>query len=250
MEQIDYKLDGFEGPLDLLLHLIEKNKFSIFDIPIVEITNQYLEAVGKMQREDLDGMSDFLVMAAELLEIKSKMLLPPEKTETEEESDPRTELVQQLLEYKMFKYAAEELKDLEIGAADAIYRKPDIPAEVKENRQEVDPAELVAESGTTIIRLNEIFQALIRRERDRVDPVRSRFGTITKDEVRLEDRITEIREEVRGLQSISFRTLLGTHRTKMNLIVSFMAILELMKGGAITIRQDHMFGEILIDSLE
>ena len=105
--EISYKLDNFEGPLDLLLHLIEKNKVSIYDIPIVLITEQYLEYVNQMDHEDLDVVSDFLVMAATLLDIKSRMLLPKvEKEEEEDEEDPRAELVRRLLEYKMYKYMA------------------------------------------------------------------------------------------------------------------------------------------------
>ena len=101
---IPVKLEAFEGPLDLLLHLIEKNKIDIYDIPIVEITEQYMEYIRQMQEENLNIMSEFMVMAATLLDIKCKMLLPKEVTEEGEEKDPREELVQQLLEYKMFKY--------------------------------------------------------------------------------------------------------------------------------------------------
>ena len=98
------KLEVFEGPLDLLLHLIEKNKVDIYDIPIVEIANQYMEYIRQMQREDLNVMSEFLVMAATLLDIKCKMLLPKEVKEDGEEEDPRQELVEQLSQYKMYKY--------------------------------------------------------------------------------------------------------------------------------------------------
>ena len=107
---IPVKLEVFEGPLDLLLHLIEKNKVDIYDIPIVEITNQYMEYIRQMQREDLNVMSEFLVMAATLLDIKCKMLLPKEVKEDGEEEDPRQELVEQLLQYKMYKYMSYELK--------------------------------------------------------------------------------------------------------------------------------------------
>ena len=111
METITYKLEHFEGPLDLLLHLIEKNKVDIYDIPIVEITAQYLEYVRNMEREDLNLVSEFLVMAATLLDIKAKMLLPKEVDEEGEEVDPRAELVARLLEYKRYKILAEELAD-------------------------------------------------------------------------------------------------------------------------------------------
>ncbi|MEG1575776.1 MAG: segregation/condensation protein A, partial [Clostridium sp.] len=100
--EISYKLENFEGPLDLLLHLIEKNKVSIYDIPIVLITEQYLAYVSHMEKQDLDVVSDFLVMAATLIAIKSKMLLPADEPEDEEEEDPRAELVRRLLEYKTY----------------------------------------------------------------------------------------------------------------------------------------------------
>ena len=249
MEKLDIKLDVFEGPLDLLLHLIEKNKYNIFDIPIVEITQQYLDYLDSMEEDNMDVMSEFLVMAATLISIKSKMLLPKEEeTEEEEEDDPRAELVKSLLEYKMYKYASLELKDMSLDASNAYFKSPSIPKEVKEVKEEIDPADIIGD--LTMQKLSQIFQTLLRREIDRVDPVRSKFGTITRDEIRLEDRMVEIRNEIKGLRSINFRTLLGKKRGKMNIIVSFLAILELMKTGALIIRQDEMFGEILIDSLE
>ncbi|MBO4863053.1 MAG: segregation/condensation protein A [Eubacterium sp.] len=248
MNKIDVKLENFEGPLDLLLHLIEKNKFNIFDIPIVEITRQYLEYLDSMEEENMDIMSEFLVMAATLISIKSKMLLPKEEEQEDDEEDPRAELVKSLIEYKMYKYASMELKDMSIDASNAYFKSESIPKEVKEVKEEVDPAELLSE--ITMKQMSEIFHTLLRREIDRVDPVRSKFGTITKEEIKLEDRMVEIRNEIKGLKSINFRTLLGSKRGKLNLIVSFLAILELMKTGALTIRQDGLFGDILIDSLE
>ena len=118
---MNVKLEVFEGPLDLLLHLLDKNKVNIYDIPIVEITEQYLEFVRNMETKDLNVMSEFLVMAATLLEIKAKMLLPVEVDEEGEGIDPREELVQKLLEYKMYKYMSYELKDRMQDAAKAMY---------------------------------------------------------------------------------------------------------------------------------
>jgi segregation and condensation protein A len=245
---IDVKLQVFEGPLDLLLHLIEKNQVNIYDIPIVLITEQYLAYVNEMQRQDLDVMSEFLVMAATLINIKAKMLLPKEEEEEKEEEDPRAELVRRLLEYKMYKYAATELKDMELDASYAFYKQPTIPEEVADYKEDIDPVELC--DGMTLSRLNEIFQMVMKKQVDKIDPIRSKFGTIEKEEVNIEDKMKEVREQVAGLKGISFRTLLEIQASKLNIIVTFMAVLELMKTGAITVRQDGLFGDIIIDSTE
>ena len=118
---LEFKLQVFEGPLDLLLHLLDKNKVSIYDIPIVEITNQYMDYIRQMQKHDLNIVSEFMVMAATLLDIKSKMLLPAEESEEQDEEDPRAELVQQLLEYKLYKCMAFELKDRQVDAQRVFY---------------------------------------------------------------------------------------------------------------------------------
>jgi segregation and condensation protein A len=176
------------------------------------------------------------------------MLLPEPEEEEEEEEDPRADLVRRLLEYKMYKYASYELKDMQLDAERAYYKGASIPREVKEHKEEIDPAELVGDM--TIARLNEIFQQVMKRQVDKLDPVRSKFGTITKDEIRIEDRMVEIREQMKGLRGINFRTLLEAKRGKMNVIMTFLAILELMKTGAIVIRQECIFGDIIVDSLE
>ena len=145
---IAVKLQAFEGPLDLLLHLIEKNKVSIYDIPIAEITDQYMAYLHEMKKQDLGVMSEFLLMAATLLDIKSRMLLPKEVNEEGEEEDPRQELVQQLLEYKMYKYISYELKERRQDAAQVLYHKQDLPEEVKAYKQPVSTEELLA--GVTL----------------------------------------------------------------------------------------------------
>ena len=182
---IPVKLQVFEGPLDLLLHLIDKNKIDIYDIPIVEITNQYMEYIKAMEKEDLNVMSEFLVMAATLLDIKCKMLLPKEVNE-EGEEDPREELVQKLLEYKMYKYMSYELKDYMDNAAGVFYKNPSIPDEVLKYREPVDPAELLA--GLTLEKLNNIYQSILKKQESKIDPIRSKFGTIEKEEVSLSDK--------------------------------------------------------------
>ena len=245
--KIDVKLDAFEGPLDLLLHLIEKNKVSIYDIPIVEITNQYLEYLHDMEAvESMESLSEFLVMAATLLQIKSKMLLPRE--EKEEEEDPREELVRRLMEYKMFKYAAMELKDLSVDAQKIFYREESVPREIREYQEPVVPEEIVGDLSLT--RLNEVFQMVIRRKKDMEDPVRSKFGKIHREKYRVEDRITEIRKMVKGMRRIHFRTLLDIQPSREKVIVTFLAVLELMKMGEIAVSQEENFSEIYLDSIE
>ena len=160
---IPVKINVFEGPLDLLLHLIEKNKIDIYDIPIVEITDQYMEYLHSMEQEDLGTMSEFMVMAATLLDIKCKMLLPKEVNEEGEEEDPREELVQKLLEYKMYKYMSYELKDYMDNATGVFYKKPSIPDEVLKYREPVDPTELLA--GLTLEKLNNIYQSILKKKK-------------------------------------------------------------------------------------
>ena len=158
MEKLDIKIESYEGPLDLLLQLIEKNKFNIFDIPIVEITEQYLYYINSMEEDNMDVMSEFLVMAATLISIKAKMLLPKEEEAEEEEDDPRAELVRSLIEYKMYKYASYELKDMSMDADGTYFKGPSIPSEVKNVKEEIDPAELIGDM--TLKQLNSIFKTL------------------------------------------------------------------------------------------
>lgn len=245
--KLQFHINEFNGPLDLLLHLIEKNKFNIFDIPIVEITEQYLEYVNSMEKSDLDTMSEFLVMAATLINIKAKMLLPKEEEEEAEEEDPRAELVRRLLEYKMYKYASYELKDMELDAGGAYYKQATIPDEVLQYKEDIDPKDVVGDA--TLAQLNEIFNQVMKRTVERVDPIRSKFGTIEKEEVSLEGKMEEIKDSMRGLRGINFRSLLEAQASRVNVIVTFLAVLELMKVGEISIRQDELFGEIIIDSL-
>ena len=147
---IPVKLEVFEGPLDLLLHLIDKNKGNIYDIPIVTITEQYMEYIESMNAKNLDVMSEFLVMAATLLNIKSKMLLPKiEVEEDEEEEDPRQELVERLLEYKLYKYMSFELKDKQIDAARVLYRTPSIRYEINNLKEEEKTERLLIDLTVT-----------------------------------------------------------------------------------------------------
>ena len=246
METINIRLAAFEGPLDLLYHLIEKNEIDIYDIPIVLITEQYLDYVSKMDTKDMDVMSEFLVMAATLVRIKSKMLLPVEEEEEEEFEDPRQELVERILEYKMYKCMAYELRDRQIDAEKVWFKAPTIPPEVLAYEEPVDVNELM--SGVTLARLNDIFQSIIKKQADKIDPVRSKFGRIEKEEVSLSDKMTYVEEYSLHHGHFSFRSLLEAQSGKMEVVVTFLAILELMKMGKIVVSQEYTFDDIKIES--
>ena len=207
---------------------------------------QYMEYIAEMRRQDLNVMSEFLVMAATLLDIKSKMLLPAKESEDEEEEDPRAELVQQLLEYKMYKCMAYELRDRQIDAEKVWFKAPAIPPEVLAYEEPVDVNELM--SGVTLARLNDIFQSIIKKQADKIDPVRSKFGRIEKEEVSLSDKMTYVEEYSLHHGHFSFRSLLEAQSGKMEVVVTFLAILELMKMGKIVVSQEYTFDDIKIES--
>lgn len=244
-----YKLEKFEGPLDLLLHLIEKNKVDIRDIPVVEITRQYLEYVRHMEREDLDIVSDFLVMAATLLDIKSRMLLPVETDEEEgEKEDPRAELAARLMEYRKFKVLARELAEMEKKAEGLLFRPPSIPKEVARYEPPPDLDRLL--DGLTLARLQQVFNTLLRRQEERIDPIRSKFGTITREPVSLEMRVRDVMNFARLHRYFSFRQMLERRGDRLEIVVTFLAVLELMKIGKIYLTQETLFGDMAIEIME
>lgn len=230
-----FKLESFEGPLDLLLHLIEKNKVDIYDIPIALITEQYLAAVAAMPEKDLEEMSEFLLMASTLLDIKAKMLLPREE-EAEEEGDPRAELVERLLEYKKYKLLSAEMRTLEEGSDRLWYRAQDLPQEVAKYRPPVDLDGLLA--GETAEKLKRIFDEIMKRQQDRTDEVHSHFGEIEREAVQIGDRLDYVKERVRKPGRHSFRSLLGGAASRLEIVITFLAVLELIKTGDIRLSED------------
>lgn len=245
---LEVKLQVFEGPLDLLLHLIEKNKVDIYDIPIVDITEQYLDYIRQMRREDMNVMSEFLVMAATLIDIKCRMLLPKEVNEDGEEEDPRAELVEKLLEYKMYKYMSYELKDRQLDAAKVWFKTKTMPKEVAEYTPPVDYEQLIGEVNLSGLR--EIFESVIKRREDKIDPIRSTFGKIEKDEVDMDAKMIYVQDYILLHKKCSFRNLLEKQHSKAEVIVTFLVILELMKIGKILIEQEAAFDDIYITSRE
>lgn len=229
------KLPVFEGPLDLLLHLIREHKLDIYDIPIARVTEQYLHYLSLMESLDLDIAGEFFVMAATLLEIKSKLLLPiPQSDDEEEGLDPREELVEKLLEYERFKNAAESLKDLEEDRRKVYWRLTD---EISGYDAPVIPLNLQAMDLIAALR-----QMLIE-----VGEGEEQVTSIEREKVSLRMKMREILQRVRSSDSgAGFRDLCGTNCTRADIIITFLALLELLKSGKITIKQKKTLGEIQI----
>lgn len=237
------KLDSFEGPLDLLLHLIDKAEVDIYDIPISEITEQYLETIHTMQELQLEVASEFVVMAATLLSIKSKMLLP-KKEETVfqplfdmevEEVDPRDELVQRLLEYKRFKMMAEQLREMEVGRSKVFTR----PAE------DLTPYIRTEEPTITNVSIYDLVDALEKLFTRR--QTREPLTKVSRDEISVKDRMKEIRQLLKvGGGMIRFSQLFSETVSRTEIVTTFLALLELMKAKRITCVQNQLFTEILI----
>ena len=227
------KLDVFEGPLDLLLYLIKKEEVDIYNIPIAKITDQYLEYMELMQLLDLNIAGEFLVMAATLMHIKSKMLLPPEETETvEEEIDPRAELVHRLLEYKKFKEAAGELSAME--------------AHQKHVFSRVGPG-----FDESMLPQDEMFEAslfdLITAFTKVLKEIpRDMFHQVIKDEFTVSEKIHDILHMLVDKPFLSFIALLKGAKNRMEIITIFLATLELIRLKEISIRQTAAFEDIEI----
>jgi segregation and condensation protein A len=230
------RLEMFEGPLDLLLFLIKKNDIDIYDIPITEITEQYMEYIDTMQTLDLNMVGDFLVMAATLMHIKSKMLLPPDPlAQEEEELDPRNELVRRLEEYKKFKEIAEQLKNKEGHRQDLFGRLID---EQAMNDLREDAKEVMIEA-TLFDLINALSQAL------RKVPEKATYE-VTKEEFTVEHKIHAILHILIEQESINLMGLFAKAQDKMEVIVTFMAVLELIRLREIVCVQKRAFEDIEI----
>jgi len=243
-----FQLKDFDGPLDLLLFLINKEKIDIKDIFISQITDQYIESVRSAPDLDMDDATDFLVMAATLLNIKSKMLLPQEEPEdTEEPADPRQELVERLLQYKMYKYASLELSDRQLDAGRVLFKEANLPPEIADYKEPIDTQALL--SDLTLQKLHSIFESVMKKQVEKIDPVRSKFGRIEKEEVNMSKKMREIQEFALENRRFRFRSLLMEQHDKMDVVVTFLCILELMKIGRMHVVQEEIFDEIEIEYL-
>lgn len=220
MDKLSFKLDVFEGPLDLLLHLINKNKVNILDIPIVDITNQYFEALSLMKGLDLEISSEFLVMAAQLLYIKSRMLLPKPKVSDEDEEDPRTELVERLLEYQRYKQASQFLKEREFSTRFLYFKPP----------ENIEP-QVVPYNGTyTLDDLLSAFSDVLERNALRSPPPKRTFeGIVRQEKVSVKQKLHTIMNLMRKRKRVMFSELFDGLATKPEMVATFLALLELIR---------------------
>ncbi len=241
MSEINVKLAVFEGPLDLLLHLIQKLEIDIYDIPIAAITEQYMQYIHAMQTLELEVAGDYLVMAATLMAIKSKMLLPKQEIVAQEdvyEEDPREVLVSQLLEYRKFKYAAEVLSDKAKERGDYFTKEPMDVDDYKE-----DNPLLPANQFNTIDLFLAFHNMLEKKKKRQVIET-----TITSDEATIEDKMTAIKRSLANLKPSEGKSLTDFLQsyTKSEVVTTFLAVLELMKTGSVTISQTENYGEITL----
>ena len=234
---ISVKLKAFEGPLDLLLHLIEKAEVDIYDIPIAEITDQYLQYINIIEIRDLEVSSEFLVMAATLLEIKSKMLLPkPKKEESGGEAiDPREELIRKLIEYKKYKEISLELKD-KLGLYEKVFYKSPEPIEDYIN-------DVTSITNVSLDMLYISFKNILLKN---VSKKSSSFREIYREVVTVDDKIRLINKLLASKPSFYFDDLFLSCGNRYEIIVTFLAILELIKRRSLIIEQEKNFARILI----
>lgn len=227
------KLEIFEGPLDLLLYLVKKDHLNIYDIPIAQVTEQYLQYLELMQLLNLNIAGEFLVMAATLTQIKSKMLLPAEESqEAETEEDPRAELVKRLLEYEKFKEIAQNLREKEVAQSDVFRRPKAQGAELPQESQGYFEASL--------------FDLITAFSKALEDIPKELFYEVIKDEFTIEDMIHKILHMLLDMPAVYLCDLFKKAKNKLEIIVTFLAVLELIRLKEIIARQKGIFQEIEI----
>ena len=233
---MDYqvKVNNFEGPMDLLLFFIQRDKLNIYDIPIAHITKKFLDYMKMMDIMNIDLGGDFVYMATLLMKIKAKMLLPVSDTEEELIEDPRAPLVQRLLEYHQYKKMSEELHERYTSHSVHYSRGQEMEYD-KQNGQFHEPLHNI-----TLFTLSSIFQALINRLPD-VNPYELR-----EEPIHLDEQISFLKEEISAVKRLNFKNLIPVLKTRLRIVVTFMAILEMLRMNQIIVEQDEPFGEIIL----
>ena len=236
--EYEVKIDAFEGPLDLLLHLIKESKVDIWDIKIVDITDQYLNYIRSMEKLNLNIASDYLVMASELMEMKSKLLLPRTKLEEEtEEEDPREKLIQRLIEYQKYKDMTKNFKELEENRHE-FYTKP--PESLKEYTDEG----VITNTDLSLDDLMKAFQKFLERK----EAEKPLATTVTKKEITVEERRTSIRKILKERKKVDFFELFDV-LTREYIVVTFLAVLEMARKQELTIYQENNFDNIICEAV-
>ncbi|WMJ81878.1 segregation/condensation protein A [Clostridium sp. MB40-C1] len=242
---LNIKIENFEGPFDLLLHLIKKNEMDIYDIKIYEITTQYLKYLDNMKEVDLEITSEFIVMAATLLEIKSRMLLPKVKDEeNEEENDPRKELITKLIEYKKYKMAAEFLEKKEEKVGIVFKKKPEIIEEKKDKTKDEDILKDI-----TILKLFNLYNGLISTYRNKMNTENAMDKEIPLDKFKIEDKMAEITNKIIENKKLYFSRIINNCSSKIEKVVTFLALLELIRLRVVSVVQENNFKEIYVEEI-
>ena len=242
--EINLKLENFTGPMSLLYHLIEKNKIDIYDIPIAEITDQYLAVIEKAENKDMDTMSGFLLMAATLIEIKSRMLLPKHKENDEEEIDPRDELVAKLIEYKKFKIVTEEFREREEQASFFVFKEADPSIDIFKKQDEINLDVFL--DGVTFDDIYKAFCSVMNRRERKTDKIRAGFNSVERDLFTIEDKISYIKDLLIVSPKVKFNDIFKKGARKSEIITTFLALLELIKVTSVSISQNGIFDDIII----
>lgn len=238
MNTMEIKLEQFEGPLDLLLHLISTNEMDIYDIQISVIIDQYMQYIYTANELNIALAGDFIVMAATLLEIKSKKLLPEEPDEKEETIDPEQQLIDRLIEYKVFKLISEYVKGKEAFYRRIITKEPEYYAALKSPAYDID---------VTLELLSSSMSKVLKKCKVRLEEIEKPY-TISREEISVEDMMLMIAKQLKQNHQIRFFSLFPSSASKSRVVAIFLAVLELYKTGDIMISQDHQYADILIEA--
>lgn len=235
----------FEGPFDLLLHLIKKNEMDIYNIRIYEVTNEYLEYIRQMKEIDLEITSEFIVMAATLIEIKSKMLLPKSNEKEESDIDPRKQLVEKLIEYKKFKAVSSFLRSRMKDTGYLFAKKPEL---IDDRNKKPENEDIL--KNITMLELYNLYNELLNRYKSKVNENNTLENHIPLDKFKIEDKMVELSEKLKSGNKYIFTEIIENYKSKIEVVVAFLALLELIRVKNVKVYQESNFDDIYIERVE